>query len=215
MTLEITGYVGLATLGEDAAGTVVLARYPATGAVAAIRHLSLQLVRDRAFLERFRGEVARLKQVRHPNLVGLYDYVEGGGEAAVVMEMADGIGLRELLRTVGPVEPEVALVLLADTLRALEPLHAAGLLHRDCRPEAVVVTAEGTGRLRDAGIAVQSAATLGRPGTAAYMAPEVWGEGALSAASDVYAATAVFFECLAGHPPFRAAEVEELRAQHR
>jgi len=214
MTLEVPGYVELATLGEDSAGTVVLARYPATGAVVAIRHLSLQLVRDRAFLERFRDEAPRLAQIRHPNLVSLHHYTEAGGDAAVVMELADGVSLGELLRTAGPLEPEVALLVLADTLRGLERLHAAGLLHRDCRPEAVVVTAEGTARLRDAGIAVQSASTLGRPGTAAYMAPEMWSDGAASAASDVYAATAMFFECLAGHPPFRAADVDELREQH-
>jgi serine/threonine-protein kinase len=214
MTLEVPGYVELARLGEDAAGTVMLARHPATGAVAAIRHLSLQLVRDREFLERFRGEAPILQRLRHANLAGLHVLVEGGGEATVVTELVDGVSLDEMLRQFGAAEPRVALVVLLDTLRAMQYLHAAGVLHRDCKPENLVVGGDGVARLGGAGMAVSSAATQLRPGTAAYMAPELWAEGLVSPASDAYAASATFFHCLTGRPPFRAGDVAALRLEH-
>jgi serine/threonine-protein kinase len=214
MSLQVPGYTELAQLGEGPTGTVMLARYQGTGAVAAIKHLSLQLVRDQVFMERFRAEARTLKRLRHPKLVSLYDFVEVGAEAAVVSELADGISLRTMLQTYGRIEPEPSLVVLLDLLTGLEQVHAAGLVHRAGKPENIIVTGDGEVRLLDAGMAVQSGVGQWRSGLQRYMAPEQWASASASPSSDLYAVAAVFFECVAGQVPFTAEELTELRAQH-
>jgi eukaryotic-like serine/threonine-protein kinase len=214
MSLQIPGYAELAQIGEGPTGTVMLARYQATGAVAAIKHLSLQMVRDQVFMERFRADARVLKGLRHPKLVSLYDFVEDGAEAAVLSELADGVSLRTMMQTYGRIEPEASLVVLLDLLAGLEQVHGAGLVHRACKPENMIVTGEGEVRLLDTGVAVQSGVAQWRSGMQRYMAPEQWADGPASPSTDLYAVAAVSFECVSGRAPFQAEELTELRLQH-
>ncbi|GGU85908.1 hypothetical protein GCM10010260_18430 [Streptomyces filipinensis] len=210
----VPGYEPIRTLGEGSGGRVVLARHLATGVPVAIKYLSGRLFADREFLARFRAEGRLLGELRHPCVVRLYEYVEARAGAAIVMEAVDGVSLRGLLRRHGTTGPEAALVLLKGSLLGLGAAHAAGVVHRDYKPENVLVRADGSSTLADFGIAVRSGRETESAGTPAYMAPEQWQGAAGGPAADVYAASVVFFECLTGRLPFPAGDLTALRLQH-
>ncbi|MFI2738254.1 serine/threonine-protein kinase [Streptomyces sp. NPDC018711] len=210
----VPGYEAVRTLGRGAGGRVVLARHEATGVPVAVKYLSERLHGDREFLARFRAEARLLGELRHPCVVRLYEYVEARRGAAIVMEAVDGVTLRELLREHGATGPEAALVLLKGSLLGLGAAHAAGVVHRDYKPENVLVRADGSSALADFGIAVRAGREAEAAGTPAYMAPEQWDGEPASPAGDVYAATAVFHECLTGRQPFVADDLIALRLQH-
>ncbi|MFD5799568.1 serine/threonine-protein kinase [Streptomyces diastatochromogenes] len=210
----VPGYETVRTLGEGAGGKVVLARHTATGVPVAIKYLGESLRADREFLARFRAEARLLGELRHPCVVRLYEYVEARAGAAIVMEAVDGVSLRQLLRRHGATGPEAALVLLKGSLLGLGAAHAAGVVHRDYKPENVLVRADGTSALADFGIAVRSGRETEAAGTPAYMAPEQWDGEPAGPAADVYAASVVFFECLTGRRPFPADDMTALRLQH-
>ncbi|WP_316755673.1 serine/threonine-protein kinase [Streptomyces herbicida] len=210
----VPGYEEVRTLGEGAGGRVVLARHTATGVPVAIKYLGERLRGDREFLARFRAEARLLGELRHPCVVRLYEYVEARGGAAIVMEAVDGVSLRQLLRRHGATGPEAALVLLKGSLLGLGAAHTAGVVHRDYKPENVLVRADGTSALADFGIAVRTGREAEAAGTPAYMAPEQWQGEPAGPAGDVYAAAAVFHECLTGRRPFTGDDVTALRLQH-
>ncbi|WP_426404723.1 serine/threonine-protein kinase [Streptomyces sp. R-07] len=211
---EVPGYEAVRTLGRGAGGRVVLARHEATGVPVAVKYLSERLHGDRDFLARFRAEARLLGELRHPCVVRLYEYVEARRGAAIVMEAVDGVTLRELLRAHGVTGPEAALVLLKGSLLGLGAAHAAGVVHRDYKPENVLVRADGSSALADFGIAVRAGRDAEAAGTPAYMAPEQWDGEPAGPAGDVYAAAAVFYECLTGRQPFVADDLIALRLQH-
>ena len=206
-------YTELRTLGEGASGKVVLARHDASGELVAIKHLAPRLVQDEAFLERFRGEAEILSSLRHPNIAGLHWYVESESEALLAIEAVNGVPLRRLLET-GPTEPEAALVVLQGSLRGLHYAHDVDIVHRDYKPENVLVETDGNSRLIDFGIAVPVGESGVLAGTPRYMAPEQWQNGEATPQTDVYAAAAVCYECLVGERPFEATTLTELRTQH-
>ncbi|MFG2124537.1 serine/threonine-protein kinase [Streptomyces sp. NPDC048710] len=210
----VPGYETVRTLGEGAGGRVVLARHTATGVPVAVKYLGERLRTDREFLARFRAEARLLGELRHPCVVRLYEYVEARAGAAIVMEAVDGVSLRHLLRRHGATGPEAALVLLKGSLLGLGAAHAAGVVHRDYKPENVLVRADGTSALADFGIAVRSGRETEAAGTPAYMAPEQWDGEPAGPAADVYAASVVFYECLTGRRPFPADDLMALRLQH-
>ncbi|MFF6777053.1 serine/threonine-protein kinase [Streptomyces sp. NPDC012637] len=211
---SVPGYAAVRALGRGAGGRVVLARHEATGVPVAIKYLSERLHGDRGFLARFRAEARLLGDLRHPCVVRLYEYVEARSGAAIVMEAVDGVTLREMLRAHGATGPEAALVLLKGSLLGLGAAHAAGVVHRDYKPENVLVRADGSSALADFGIAVRAGREAEAAGTPAYMAPEQWEGEPAGPASDVYAAAAVFYECLTGRRPFQADDLIALRLQH-
>ncbi|MFI9248702.1 protein kinase [Streptomyces sp. NPDC053069] len=210
----VPGYEAVRALGEGAGGRVVLARHTTTGVPVAIKYLSERLRADHEFLARFRAEARLLGELRHPCVVRLYEYVEARAGAAIVMEAVDGVSLRHLLRRHGATGPEAALVLLKGSLLGLGAAHTAGVVHRDYKPENVLVRADGTSALADFGIAVRSGRETEAAGTPAYMAPEQWNGEPAGPAADVYAASVVFFECLTGRRPFPGDDVTALRLQH-
>ncbi|MFF5016765.1 serine/threonine-protein kinase [Streptomyces sp. NPDC001165] len=210
----VPGYETVRTLGEGAGGRVVLARHTATRVPVAVKYLGERLRTDREFLARFRAEARLLGELRHPCVVRLYEYVEARAGAAIVMEAVDGVSLRHLLRRHGATGPEAALVLLKGSLLGLGAAHTAGVVHRDYKPENVLVRADGTSALADFGIAVRSGRETEAAGTPAYMAPEQWDGEPAGPAADVYAASVVFFECLTGRRPFPADDLMALRLQH-
>jgi serine/threonine-protein kinase len=210
----VPGYEPVRVLGEGAGGRVVLARHTGTGVPVAIKYLSGRLRGDREFLTRFRAEARLLGGLQHPCVVRLYEYVEARGGAAIVMEAVDGVSLRRVLSRHGATGPEAALVLLKGSLLGLGAAHAAGVVHRDYKPENVLVRADGTSALADFGIAVRAGRETEAAGTPAYMAPEQWQGQPARPAGDVYAAAAVFHECLTGRRPFTGDDVSALRLQH-
>ncbi|GAA3827194.1 hypothetical protein GCM10022226_55120 [Sphaerisporangium flaviroseum] len=195
---------------------MVLATHEESGTHVAIKYLSEDLRGRPGFLDRFQEEARLLVELEDPHVVQFYEYVQSDrGDAAIVMELVDGHSLRTLLERHGPTGPEAALAVLRGSLLGLAAAHAAGVVHRDYKPENVLVGADGTSKIADFGIALRTGGTGTAPGTPPYMAPEQWAGRPASAQSDVYAATIVFFECLTGHRPYRATERAVLMHQHQ
>ncbi|MGW4203266.1 serine/threonine-protein kinase, partial [Streptomyces sp. NPDC004726] len=213
-TWAVPGYTESRELGSGASGRVVLAVHDATGVPVAIKYLSGRMRSDAAFVQEFRAEARLLGGLDSPHVVRLYEYVEAPDGAAIVMELVDGVALRALLRREGATGPEAALVVLKGSLLGLAAAHRAGVVHRDYKPENVLVAADGSSKLVDFGIAAGRGTTPGVAGTPAYMAPEQWNGEPASPAADVYAATATFYECLTGRKPYDGENFAELALQH-
>lgn len=211
----VPGYREVRELGRGGFGWVVEAVHVPSGRVAAIKYLKADLVADAEFLAGFRSEAALLTRLDVSHVVRLFDYVEEPGRgAAIVMELVDGASLHQLITEQGPTSPESALVVLKGSLLGLAAAHALGVVHGDYKPENVLVDTAGVSKLTDFGLATPAGRPAPAAGTPLYMAPEQWNGGAATPATDIYAATAVFFECLTGRTPF-AGTLQELRDQHR
>ncbi|HTW02625.1 MAG TPA: serine/threonine-protein kinase, partial [Streptosporangiaceae bacterium] len=210
----VPGYVEQRELGRGACGRVVQAIQERTTLRVAIRYLGKDLVGDSDFLPRFRTQMLRLKELDVPSVVRVHDYAEQPGQgAAVVMELIDGCSLRSMIERQGPLEPVAALAVLKGSLLGLAAVHRLGFGHRDVTPGNVLVNTSGQVKLTGFGMAVPAAGEMPAVGTPLYLAPERWEGDQGSPASDVYAATAVFFECLTGAPPF-SGDVAALQEQH-
>ena len=199
----VPGYTEERPLGHGVSGRVVAAVNDATGQRVAIKYLHENLVRDTEFLGELRSETERLVTLNAPHMVRVFDYVEQPGVgAAIVMELVDGVSLREMLVRRGSLGTAAALVVLRDSLLALAAAHSHRLPHRDVKPENVLIDARGWCTLTDFGVAVKTDKQLPTPGTPEYMAPELWHGAPNVPATDIYAATAVLCESLTGKPPF-------------
>ena len=211
---SVPGYTELKALGSGGFGDVVLARHDGSGTLVAIKYLRRELLSDARFAEMFRGEAAVLASMDDPHVVRLYEYIESPSGAAIVMELVDGVSLRQILARQGGTTPEAALVVLQGSLLGLAAAHARGVVHRDYKPDNVLVDGDGASKLTDFGIAARAGDRSAAGGTLAYAPPEQFAGGPASPAGDVYAATATFFECLTGRPPFRGDTAAALLYQH-
>ncbi|MFG2191859.1 protein kinase [Streptomyces sp. NPDC048639] len=210
----VPGYRPIRPLGRGTTGRVVQAVHELTGTAVAVKYLSDDTWRDPELLGRFRAEARTLETFDSPHIAALYEYVETAGGVALVMEYVDGVDLGTLLRKHAPLPPEAALAVLKGSLLGLATAHRCGLVHRDYKPGNVLVTSEGSSVLVDFGIALRQGDEAPAAGTPLYMAPEQWEGRPASPRADVYAATATFFECLTGAPPFPGVTVPELAVQH-
>ncbi len=211
---DVPGYTEVKALGSGGFGDVVLARHDASGTLVAIKYLRRELLADPEFAVMFRAEAEVLASVEDPNVVRLYEYVQSPAGAAIVMELIDGVSLREILARQGKTTAEAALVVLQGSLLGLAAAHRRGVVHRDYKPENVLVNGQGASKLTDFGIAARAGDRAMAAGTLAYAPPEQFGGGPASPAGDVYAATATFYECLTGRPPFTGDSAERLLYQH-
>ena len=199
---QVPGYTEMKGIGSGGFGEVMLARHDATGTLVAIKYLHSDLLADREFAEMFRGEASVLASLADPNVVRLYEYVESPWGAAIVMELIGGVSLREILTYQGKTTAEAALAVLHGSLLGLAAAHRRGIVHRDYKPENVLVSGDGISKLSDFGIAARVGDRAVPAGTLRYAAPEQMAGEPATPASDIYAATATFYECLTGRPPF-------------
>src|SRR5688572_24907114 len=180
MGWSVPGYVEHRELGRGASGRVVSAEHEATGTEVAIKYLADHLSRDPEFVAAFRSEARVLAEVDDPQIARLYEYLEGPHGSAIVMELVDGVALRAILQEHGPTEPQSALAVLKGSLLGLAAAHARGVVHRDYKPENVLVDRHGLSKLADFGIAARSGLIGVYAGTPPYMAPEQWAGAAAS-----------------------------------
>ncbi len=211
---KVPGYVETKELGHGASGRVVMAIAPETGAHVAIKYLSPSLATNPSFIDIFRSEASLLGELDSPYVVRLHRYIESNDGAAIVMELVEGPTLRAVIQADGALEPEAALTILKGSLIGLSSAHAVQIVHRDYKPENVLLTIDGISKLADFGIATNGSAARPAAGTPYYMAPEQWRGEQPTYASDVYAATVTFFECVAGKRPFHGDSLPELALQH-
>ena len=207
---RVAGFAEVVELGAGGQGRAVLVR-DGQGQALVLKYLW----DGGGGLESFRRESMLLKQVRSPHVVRWYGHYEGpAGEAAILMEAVAGVSLRTILDQAGRLSPEAALTVLKGSLLGLAAAHEGGIVHRDYKPGNVMVDSDGSSKLLDFGIAALHGSRIGASGTPAYMAPEQWEQGVATPATDIYAATCVFFECITGRHPYSATDPVALRLAH-
>ncbi|GAC1364377.1 MAG: Stk1 family PASTA domain-containing Ser/Thr kinase [Actinomycetota bacterium] len=209
-----------ARIGAGAMGEVFRARDIVLGRPVAVKVLPEDLAVRPGFVEKFRAEAQAAARLSHPNAVQVHDWGTSDGMYFMVMEYVRGRTLREVVTTRGVLQPAQAALITAQVLAALEAAHASGLVHRDIKPENVLVTAEGTAKVSDFGIAhmmEESAGTGERAGelagTAAYVSPEQIRGEAVDGRADLYSVGCMLYELLCGAPPFEG-NVAHVLHQH-
>ncbi|MHC4947180.1 MAG: protein kinase domain-containing protein [Planctomycetota bacterium] len=220
-------------IGRGGMGVVYLARDARLVRDVAIKSLSPGMAGSADRLARFRREARIIAQLNHPHIVQVHQLLEHGDAMYLVLEYVPGRSLAEVIRDDGALDPPAALDLGTQVARALEAAHCLGIVHRDLKPANVRVTADGTAKVLDFGIARGSAecrprsedlpvcggpagetgddvrATI-RVGTPGYMAPEQARGDPVDARADLFSLGCILYECLAGEPAFRGGTPDAL-----
>ncbi|USX48241.1 Stk1 family PASTA domain-containing Ser/Thr kinase [Lentzea sp. HUAS12] len=208
-----------AVLARGGMSTVYRGRDTRLDRDVAIKVMDPHLTADPAFVARFEREARAAAQLHHPAVVSVHDQGVDGDQVYLVMELIDGGNLRDLLNQRGKLAPAVALSILGPVLSALGAAHRAGLVHRDVKPENVLIGPGGQVKVADFGLAraiggngVTSDSEI--LGTVAYLSPEQVETGTADARSDVYSAGIVLYEMLAGQAPYRGETPISVAYQH-
>ena len=196
-------------IGEGNFSITYRGRDTTLGRTVAIKMLRPQYAADKTFVSRFEREARVAASVSHPNIVDVYDYGEHRDTFYIVMQFVAGHDLRHELEEKGPFPPVEAVRIGRQILGGLGAIHAAGIIHRDIKPQNVLLGRDRVARVTDFGIALgpvaDSLTSHGTTvGTASYMAPEQARGGALSPATDLYAVGVVLYQLLTKRLPFEA-----------
>src|SRR3984957_16730420 len=203
-----TEVVGL--LGEGGMGAVYKARDVELSRMVALKVIRPDLARNRAILDRFKQELILATQVTHRNVVRIYDLGEAEGIKFITMEYVEGEDLATILHKRAKLPPHEAVNIIEQVCRALEAAHSVGVIHRDLKPQNIMLE-KGTGRIlvMDFGLAKtlegnRMTQTGAMVGTMEYMSPEQALAGNLDQRSDIFSLGLIFYELLTGATPFRA-----------
>jgi serine/threonine-protein kinase len=220
---RVPGYETVAELGGGGMGVVYLARQRSLKRPVALKMILAGLHADSTARLRFRTEAEAVARLQHPNIVQIHEVGEYDGKPFLSLEYAAGGNL--LRKVAGTARPERESARLVETLaRAVHYTHQRGILHRDLKPTNVLLTADGTPKITDFGLAKVLDADGGPTrtesllGTPSYMAPEQAGDTRnVGASADVYSLGAILYELLTGRPPFQGATalgtLEQVRTQ--
>ncbi|MBA2253903.1 MAG: protein kinase, partial [Chloroflexi bacterium] len=199
----------LESIGEGGAAEVYRAWDQRLERVVAIKILRPQLVADRDARQRFANEAKAAAAFAHPNTVPVYDYGDApDGSLYIAMQLIAGPTLKDVLVAHGRLAPRIAISIARQICAALSVAHGKGLIHRDVKPQNVLLDPDGVVRLTDFGIvkALSDSTSITAAGTgfgtAAYLSPEQASGQPVGPASDVYSLGIVLYEMLAGRPPF-------------
>ncbi|HEX6921506.1 MAG TPA: protein kinase, partial [Actinomycetes bacterium] len=186
----------------------------------ALKVMHRNLAEDEEFVSRFIREAKSAARLSHPNVVAVFDQGADDGHVFLAMELVNGRTLRDLLRERGSLTPRQALEILESVLAGLGAAHHAGIVHRDVKPENVLLSDDGRVKVGDFGLARAvtghtSHSTTGvLIGTVAYLSPEQVERGVADPRSDVYAAGILLYEMLTGAKPFDGETAIQVAYQH-
>jgi serine/threonine protein kinase len=212
-------------LGRGGMGAVYLAEQPGLGREVAIKELIQSASADPVALQRFLQEAQVMARASHPNLVQVHDLELMGGANYIVLEFVRGKSLRDRLHQ-SPLAPPQVFAVMHGVLQALDYAHKHAIVHRDMKPENVLISDDGMVKVADFGIArltddsgvggtaTKTGTTVGTP---QYMSPEQVSSSKVDGRSDLYSAGIMFYELVAGQPPFTASEADgpfTLMAKH-
>jgi serine/threonine-protein kinase len=194
-------------VGRGGMGDVYEAEDTVRERIVALKLMSQTLSNDPVFRSRMQREARTAGRLQEPHVVPIHDFGEIDGQLYVDMRLIDGKDLAGMLSRYGPLSPPRAVAIVRQIGSALDAAHAAGVLHRDVKPENILISADDFAYLVDFGIAsatsdeklTQFGTTVG---TVKYMAPERFSDSEVTYRADIYALTCVLYECLTGSPPY-------------
>src|SRR6266849_4353464 len=222
---RIGKYIIKRELGRGGMGAVYLAEQPGLGREVAIKELILSAVADPTALKRFMQEAQVMARTSHPNLVQVHDLEQIGDANYIVLEFVRGKSLRDRINQGNLPLPQTFAV-MHGVLQALDYAHKHAIVHRDMKPENVLMSDEGDVKVADFGIArltddsgagstaTKTGTTVGTP---QYMSPEQVASSKVDGRSDLYSAGIMFYELVVGQPPFTASDADgpfTLMAKH-
>ena len=212
-------YEILSRLGMGGMAEVVLARDRALGRLVALKLLAPALAADPMFVERFRREATAIASLNHPGVVVIYDHGVADGQPYIAMEYVAGRTLKQIIADNAPLAPGDAIAYACQVLDGLAVAHAVGIVHRDIKPQNLIVRDDGTLKVADFGVARSADETvltqLGSViGTADYISPEQARGEIATPPSDLYSVGVVLFEMLTGTLPFTGELAVAVANQH-
>lgn len=212
-------YQLISVVGGGGMAQVYKARDNVLGRIVAVKVLREQYSTDSQFVARFRREAQAAANLAHPNIVNVYDVGQDGDIHYIVMEYINGESLKEYIQRSSPMPISKAISVAVQILAGVEFAHRSGLIHRDIKPQNVLITPDGTVKVTDFGIA-KSVSDLGLTeaglalGTAHYFSPEQAKGERVVPQSDIYAVGVTLFEMLTGRIPFESESVMGLAFKH-
>jgi WD40 repeat protein/tetratricopeptide (TPR) repeat protein/tRNA A-37 threonylcarbamoyl transferase component Bud32 len=206
----VAGYEILDVLGQGGMGVVYKARQPGLGRVVALKMIRDAALAGKPERARFRAEAEAVARLQHPHIVQIYEVGEEDGRPFFSQEFVEGGSLAKQADR-KPLPHRQAAALVSTLARAMHYAHERGVIHRDLKPANVLLTAQGTPKVADFGLAKKADGSPGQTvsgamvGTPSYMAPEqaAGKSKEVGPAADVYALGAILYECLTGRPPFQ------------
>jgi len=220
-SLRIEGFHVVRLLGRGGTGEVYLAREKQEGHLVALKVLSQRLLDDDRAFERFAREAILTSQLRHPNIVRVYELGEAEGVYYISMEFVNGPSLQRRLRE-GALAAESAVNMLCQVLSAMEAVHAQGIFHCDLKPGNILLADGHFPKVSDLGIAYTRGPIHGDSpvpavghATPAYVSPEQCvRSGAVDHRTDIYTLGATLYHALCGEPPFSGTTAREYMHHH-
>lgn len=211
-------YEILERIGMGGMAVVYKAKCHRLNRLVAIKILKSDLAQDADFRRRFNAESQAVAQLSHSNIVSVYDVSKGGDMEYIVMELIDGITLKQYMEKRGRLNWRESLHFITQIMRGLSHAHSRGIVHRDIKPQNIMVLRDGSVKVADFGIACleNSAQTLTQEalGSVHYISPEQARGDRTDARSDIYSAGVVLYEMLAGRLPFEGDSAVSVAIQH-
>ena len=211
-------YEILERIGTGGMAVVYKAKCHYLNRLVAIKILKSDLAQDEDFRRRFNAESQAVAQLSHPNIVSVYDVSKGGDVEYIVMELIDGITLKQYMEKRGQLSWRESLHFITQIMRALSHAHSRGIVHRDIKPQNIMVLRDGSVKVADFGIAclADSAQTLTQEalGSVHYISPEQARGDRPDARSDIYSSGVVLYEMLTGRLPFEGESAVAVAIQH-